>query len=106
MVRSWLARGLSAALLAASVVVLSLGISACLGELSAHAQSAGTITAIRVEGNKRVEPETVRTYLTFNVGDPYDLAKIDQSLKALFATGLFRGRAHPPRGQHGRHYCG
>lgn len=89
MVRSWLARGLSAALLAASVVVLSLGISACLGELSAHAQSAGTVTAIRVEGNKRVEPETVRTYLTFNVGDPYDLAKIDESLKALFATGLF-----------------
>jgi len=76
-------------LLAASVVVLSLGISACLGELSAHAQSAGTVTAIRVEGNKRVEPETVRTYLTFNVGDPYDLAKIDESLKALFATGLF-----------------
>jgi len=89
MVRSWLARGLSAALLAASVVALSLGISACLGELSAHAQSAGTVTAIRVEGNKRVEPETVRTYLTFNVGDPYDLAKIDESLKALFATGLF-----------------
>ena len=76
-------------MLAASVVVLSLGISACLGELSAHAQSAGTVTAIRVEGNKRVEPETVRTYLTFNVGDPYDLAKIDESLKALFATGLF-----------------
>ncbi|MGC2410779.1 MAG: outer membrane protein assembly factor BamA [Methyloceanibacter sp.] len=85
-----MARGLSAALLAAGVVVLSLAMSASLGELSAHAQSAGTISAIRVEGNKRVEPETVRTYLTFNVGDPYDLAKIDQSLKALFATGLFQ----------------
>jgi len=64
--------------------------SAGLGELSAHAQSAGTISAIRVEGNKRVEPETVRTYLTFNVGDPYDLAKVDESLKTLFATGLFQ----------------
>ena len=64
--------------------------SASLGEFSAHAQSAGTVTAIRVEGNKRVEPETVRTYLTFNVGDPYDLAKVDESLKALFATGLFQ----------------
>jgi outer membrane protein insertion porin family len=77
-------------LLAAGVVVLSLGMSACLGELSAYAQSAGTVTAIRVAGNKRVEPETVRTYLTFNVGDPYDLAKVDESLKALFATGLFQ----------------
>ena len=60
------------------------------GELSAYAQSAATVTAIRVEGNKRIEPETVRTYLTFNVGDPYDLAKVDESLKALFATGLFQ----------------
>jgi outer membrane protein insertion porin family len=64
--------------------------SASLGELSAHAQSAGTVSAIRVEGNKRVEPETVRTYLSFNVGDPYDLAKVDESLKTLFATGLFQ----------------
>jgi outer membrane protein insertion porin family len=90
MVRSWLARGLFAALLAAGAVVLSLGMSASLGELSAYAQSTGAVTAIRVEGNKRVEPETVRTYLTFNVGDPYDLAKVDESLKALFATGLFQ----------------
>ena len=89
MVRSWLARGLSAALLAAAAVVLSIGMSASLGELSAYAQPAGTVTAIRVEGNRRVEPETVRTYLTFNVGDPYDLARVDKSLKALFATGLF-----------------
>ena len=35
----------------------------------------GNVGAIRVEGNKRVEPETVKTYLTFNVGDPYDLRK-------------------------------
>ena len=70
--------------------MLSLVMSAGLGELSAYAQSAGTISAIRVEGNKRVEPETVRTYLSFNVGDPYDLAKVDESLKTLFATGLFQ----------------
>jgi outer membrane protein insertion porin family len=54
----------------------------------AQAQS-GVIRTIRVEGNKRVEPETVRTYLRFNVGDAYDPAKVDQSIKALFATGLF-----------------
>jgi outer membrane protein insertion porin family len=54
----------------------------------AEAQS-GAIKSIRVEGNRRVEPETVRTYLRFNVGDPYDPAKVDQSIKALFSTGLF-----------------
>ncbi len=90
MVRSWLARGLSAALLAAGAIVLSIGMSASLGELSAYAQAGPAVGAIRVEGNKRVEPETVRTYLTFNVGDPYDLAKVDELLKALFATGLFQ----------------
>ncbi len=90
MVRSWFARGLSAALLAVVATVLSISMSASLGELSAYAQSAGTVSAIRVEGNKRVEAETVRTYLTFNVGDPYDLARVDESLKALFSTGLFQ----------------
>src|SRR5215470_15147864 len=55
---------------------------------SADAQS-GAIREIRVVGNRRVEPETVRTYLKFNPGDPYDAGKIDQSIRALFATGLF-----------------
>jgi outer membrane protein insertion porin family len=54
----------------------------------ALAQS-GTIRDIRVAGNRRVEPETVRSYLKFNVGDPYDPGKVDQSIKSLFATGLF-----------------
>jgi outer membrane protein insertion porin family len=90
MVRRWLARGLLAVLLAMGAVPLSLSLSLGLGDLCAHAQSAGTIKAIRVEGNKRVEPETVRSYLTFSSGDPYDPARIDESLKALFATGLFQ----------------
>jgi outer membrane protein insertion porin family len=55
---------------------------------TAHAQS-GVIRDIQVTGGRRVEPETVRSYLKFNVGDAYDPAKVDQSLKSLFATGLF-----------------
>ena len=54
----------------------------------AEAQSS-TIREIRVVGNRRVEPETVRTYLRFNAGDAYDAGKIDQSIRSLFATGLF-----------------
>jgi outer membrane protein insertion porin family len=49
----------------------------------------GVIRSIRVEGNRRVEPETVRTYLRFNIGDAYDPGKVDQSIRALFSTGLF-----------------
>jgi outer membrane protein insertion porin family len=55
---------------------------------AAQAQD-GRIREINVVGNRRVEPETVRSYLRFSVGDPYDPAKVDQSLRALFQTGLF-----------------
>jgi outer membrane protein insertion porin family len=55
---------------------------------SAVAQ-AGPVRDIRVTGNRRVEPETVRSYLEFAVGDAYDAGKVDRSLRALFATGLF-----------------
>ena len=88
MVRWTLSRGLLAALLVLSTVPLSLGLSASFGGLSAHAQEV--IQNIRVEGNKRVEPETVRSYLTFSTGDAFNPAQIDESLKALFATGLFQ----------------
>ena len=49
----------------------------------------GVIREIRVVGNRRVEPETVRSYLRFNAGDAYDAGKVDKSIHSLFATGLF-----------------
>ena len=53
----------------------------------AHAQ--GVVKDIQVSGNRRVEPETVRSYLQFSAGDAYNPAKVDESIKALFGTGLF-----------------
>ncbi len=55
---------------------------------AAHAQGS-IIREIRVEGNRRIEPETVRSYMKLSVGEAYDDAKADESLRALFATGLF-----------------
>lgn len=52
--------------------------------------SGGTIREIRVQGTQRIEESTVRTYLSVRSGDPFDPDKIDQSLKALFATSLFQ----------------
>jgi outer membrane protein insertion porin family len=49
----------------------------------------GTVREVRVEGIERVEPETIRSYLVIQPGDPFDNERIDRSLKALFATGLF-----------------
>ena len=53
------------------------------------AASAGTIANIRIEGIQRIEPETVRSYMLVQPGDPWDPERIDRSLKALFNTGLF-----------------
>jgi outer membrane protein insertion porin family len=58
-------------------------------EMGAAVAQDGRIRDIQVAGNRRVEPETVRSYLRFSVGDVYDAGKIDQSVRALFATGLF-----------------
>ncbi|KAB2917048.1 MAG: outer membrane protein assembly factor BamA [Hyphomicrobiaceae bacterium] len=77
-------------ILALAVVALSAlaAVEPVVLASSAQAQS-GAIREIRVAGNRRVEPETVRSYLRFSVGDQYDPAKVDQSIKSLFATGLF-----------------
>jgi outer membrane protein insertion porin family len=47
------------------------------------------VSEVRVEGTERIEPETVRSYLLVQPGDPFNAERIDRSLKALFATGLF-----------------
>ena len=59
------------------------------GTALAQIPSGGTIEEIRIEGTQRVEPETVRSYLLVKPGDTFDSERIDKSLKALFATGLF-----------------
>ncbi|MEA3022426.1 MAG: outer membrane protein insertion porin family, partial [Alphaproteobacteria bacterium] len=52
----------------------------------ARAQSASQIV---VEGNKRVEADTIRSYFRAGGGDRLDAARIDAALKALYGTGLF-----------------
>ncbi len=73
-------------------LVLALGIvtqSATVAVTTTVAEAQGIVRRIDVSGNRRVEPETVRSYLDFTVGDPYDPARVNTSLRALFATGLF-----------------
>lgn len=65
----------------------SIALALCI--LPGPAQAQGTIEAIKIEGSQRIEPETVRSYLSVKPGDPYDAEKVNASLKSLFATGLF-----------------
>ena len=56
----------------------------------AVAQTRGNVVGeIIVEGTQRIEPDTVRSYLLLQRGDTFDPRRIDQSLKSLYATGLF-----------------
>ncbi|MBV9858864.1 MAG: outer membrane protein assembly factor BamA [Alphaproteobacteria bacterium] len=74
-----------AVLLAATI----LAFPAAAQRAAPAAVSGGTISDIRIEGVQRIEPETVRSYLLIQPGDSWDSERIDRSLKALFATGLF-----------------
>nr|WP_245431120.1 outer membrane protein assembly factor BamA [Rhodoplanes roseus] len=59
------------------------------------AQSASQIV---VEGNRRVEADTIRSYFRVGPGERLDAAKIDEALKALYATGLFQDVRITPSG--------
>jgi outer membrane protein insertion porin family len=50
---------------------------------------AAVVSRIVVEGNQRVETESVLSYLQFSQGQNYDAEVADESVKALFQTGLF-----------------
>ena len=55
---------------------------------SSGAQSAAAQT-IEVRGNQRVDADTIRSYFRTTPGERLDAIKIDQGLKALYATGLY-----------------
>src|ERR1700686_1787245 len=73
-------------------LLLGLGIFGVLtsAAVAAPANTGLTTSAIVVQGNRRVEADTVRSYFKAAPGERLDAAKIDAALKALYATGLFQ----------------
>ena len=51
---------------------------------------AATVGNVVINGNQRVENETVLSYMQIGAGDQITDEGIDASIKALFQTGLFR----------------
>jgi outer membrane protein insertion porin family len=76
-----ISRWLRPALIAIFVMTMAVTVTA--------AETGPVIREIKVAGTKRLEPETVKAHLTFAAGERYDAHKADESVKALFATGLF-----------------
>jgi outer membrane protein insertion porin family len=54
-----------------------------------QAHPLGVVGRIVVQGNERIEPTTILSYLPIQVGDTVDAARIDLALKTLFRTDLF-----------------
>ncbi len=76
----------------AGLVVLAVALMSApqggewFGVTSAQAQ---TVRTIQVEGNRRVDAETIKSYVSIQPGQSYSAYGADDSLKTLFATGLF-----------------
>ena len=60
------------------------------GALMSVPAAAQTVASIAVEGNRRVEVETIRSYFKPGPGGRLGQAQIDDGLKALIETGLFQ----------------
>ena len=84
----WLVRGLGVACLVLGGILLSVGVVSLTARV-AHAQ-APTVGSIVVQGNRRVEAETIRSYFRPGPGGRLDAFQIDEGVKALYATGLFQ----------------
>lgn len=96
-------RKLCAGLLAATILG-GLATPAAAQQAPAPAQAAGavptvappspaqpqrTIRTITVQGNQRLEAETVLSYTSLRAGEAYDNERLDRALRDLFATELF-----------------
>lgn len=61
--------------------------------------AAPLVRQILVEGNQRVEADTVLSYLLLQPGQPFDSRLVNLSIQTLMATGLFSDVQFEDRGQ-------
>ncbi|WP_417669011.1 outer membrane protein assembly factor BamA [Roseibium sp.] len=87
-----------AAVLAVAVFSTGAILPNVFGPLSVSVAEAAVARNIIVRGNTRIEEETVLSYMTIQRGRSYSAADVDESLKALFATGLFADVKISPQG--------
>ncbi|TMJ75723.1 MAG: outer membrane protein assembly factor BamA, partial [Alphaproteobacteria bacterium] len=86
--RRWLIRGLGLACLILGGSLLSGGVVSLTPRI-AYAQ-APTVSSIIVQGNQRVESDTIRSYFRPGPNGQLDAFQIDEGVKALISTGLFQ----------------
>ncbi|MBL8790871.1 MAG: outer membrane protein assembly factor BamA [Rhizobiales bacterium] len=73
------------------LVLLALAVLPVLSPVSFSSPAySATVSGIVIRGNQRVENETILSYMQIGVGNQFDSEAIDESIKVLFQTGLFR----------------
>ena len=77
--------------LLAALIMFAVPVAASLAAMLVSAPAAAqTLASITVEGNRRVEVETIRSYFKAGPDGRLNQAAIDDGLKALIETGLFQ----------------
>lgn len=74
------------------MIILAVGsvTFAAVGSVAtATSAAAAVVQQIQVRGNTRMDADTIASFLTIEPGRQFSNSDIDDSLKALFATGLF-----------------
>src|ERR1700737_4064435 len=85
--------------LLAALIMFAVPVAATLAAALVVAPAAAqTVDTIGVEGNRRVEVETIRSYFKPGPGGRLGQAQIDDGLKALIETGLFQDGRIDQRG--------
>jgi outer membrane protein insertion porin family len=77
--------------------VLSLALILTVFSTSAQAQSY-TFNAVEVEGNKRIETNTILSYLGVERGQPISASQLNQGYQRLSQSGVFENIELEPRG--------
>jgi outer membrane protein insertion porin family len=83
----WVKRGL--VMVGLLLAVGCVGLNAGVAYAAPPAESSASSDTIVVEGNRRIEADTVRSYFKLGPGEHLDEAKINAGLKALYSSGLF-----------------
>src|SRR5579862_6832314 len=75
----------------AALIMFAVPVATALVATFASAPAAAqTVASIEVEGNRRVEADTIRSYFKPGPNGQLDAGSIDDGLKALIETGLFQ----------------
>lgn len=80
---------------AASTIALCAMIM--VSPVAVHAQEAGRVSRVQIEGAERIDPQTILSYMTVQPGDAYGQDQLSESTKALYGTGLFADVSIAPR---------